>query len=154
VWARRCASFPAAVQPAAAPKPGAGVNIEPGSGTILVVDDDPIVRTAVGKTLRGLGYLTLEAGNGADAVAMLREHRAAIRAVILDMIMPGMNGAATFAAMREIDPDVVVLLMSGYAVNEDVQALLDAGARGFVTKPYSPDTLSRALAGAITTGES
>ncbi|NVB78549.1 MAG: response regulator [Kofleriaceae bacterium] len=148
------ASFPAATQPADAPNPGSGVTIEPGTGTILVVDDDPIVRAAVAKTLRGLGYLTHEAGSGMEAVGLFRVHRAMIRAVVLDMIMPGMNGAATFAAMREIDPNVIVLLMSGYAVNEDVQALLDAGARGFIPKPYSPDTLSRALAGAITTGES
>ena len=147
-------TLPAAARPAeTAPAPPAPFKLAAGSGTVLVVDDDAMIRAAVAKALRGLGYRTLEAGSGADAITTYRDHPEPIRAVVLDMIMPGMDGAATFTAMRKLDPAVVVLLMSGYAVNEDVQALLDAGARGFVTKPYSPETLSRALASAITDGE-
>jgi two-component system, cell cycle sensor histidine kinase and response regulator CckA len=124
---------------------------EPGSGTVLVVDDDRLVRRAVANTLRSFGYHTFEATSGDEAVRLFREHRTIINAVVLDMMMPGMNGRATFAAMREIDPDIAVLLMSGYSVDEDVQGLLDAGASGFVTKPYSPDVLARSVADAIQT---
>jgi two-component system, cell cycle sensor histidine kinase and response regulator CckA len=117
-----------------------------GSGTVLVVDDDAMVRRAVSTTLRALGYRTFEAASGKEAVELYREHHDIICAVLLDVIMPGMNGGATFRAMREVDPNVAVLLMSGYTMNEDVQALLDAGAGGFVMKPYSVDTLARSLA--------
>jgi signal transduction histidine kinase/CheY-like chemotaxis protein len=137
--------MPAAATPAESSVPRTRGAVEPGTGTVLVVDDDAMVRRAVAMTLRGFGYTTLEAVGGAEAVEMFRRHRESIRAVMLDMIMPGMGGRQTFAAMREIDPAVRVLLMSGYSKNEDVQALLDAGASGFVMKPYSPDGLARAL---------
>jgi PAS domain S-box-containing protein len=143
-------SLPAAEKAAEAPveKP-TPQRTEPGNGTVLVVDDDRLVRRAVANTLRSFGYHTFEATSGDEAVRLFREHRSIINAVVLDMMMPGMNGRATFAAMREIDPDVAVLLMSGYSVNEDVQGLLDAGASGFVSKPYSPDVLARSVADAI-----
>jgi signal transduction histidine kinase/ActR/RegA family two-component response regulator len=120
--------------------------VQPGSGTILVVDDDKLVRRAVATTLRSLGYLTFEAASGREAVELYRQHHAIIRAVVLDVIMPGMGGGATYRAMREVDPAVAVLLMSGYTMNEDVQALLDQGAGGFVMKPYSVEVLARSLA--------
>jgi signal transduction histidine kinase/ActR/RegA family two-component response regulator len=120
-----------------------------GTGTILVVDDDKMVRRAVATTLRGLGYQTLEAASGREAVTLYTEHHARIRAVVLDVIMPGMGGGATYKAMQQVDPHVAVLLMSGYTMNEDVQALLDAGASGFVMKPYSVEVLARSLSDVI-----
>ena len=126
-----------------------GGAIEPGTGTILVVDDDRLVRRAVASMLKNAGYLVFEATSGTEAVALYREHGSIIRGVVLDMIMPGLNGMATFQQLRELDPKVNVLLMSGFSMNEDVQVLLDAGARGFVMKPYSPEGLSRALASAL-----
>ena len=100
-------------------------------------------------TLRGLGYTTFEAASGLEAVDLYRQHHAIIRAVVLDVIMPGMSGRATYAAMRAVDPTVAVLLMSGYTKNEDVQVLLEQGARGFVMKPYSVEVLARSLADAL-----
>lgn len=125
-------------------------SIGAGSGSILVVDDDLLVRRAVAMTLRGLGYTTYEAASGNEAVDLYRQHHRVIRAVVLDVIMPGMSGGATYAAMREVDPAVAVLLMSGYTKNENVQRLLEQGARGFMMKPYSVEVLARSLADAIT----
>jgi signal transduction histidine kinase/CheY-like chemotaxis protein len=142
-------SFPAARFAPVTATTAAPQRAVPGSGTVLVVDDDTMVRRAVATTLRSLGYLTFEAASGREAIDLFRKHHALIRAVVLDVIMPGMGGSATFRAMREVDPDVSVLLMSGYTMNEHVQALLDAGARGFVMKPYSVDTLARTLAGVL-----
>ncbi len=119
---------------------------EPGSGVVLVVDDDAIVRRALALTLQSIGYGTIEAGGGAEAVEVYRRRRGEIRAVLLDMIMPGMTGTATYSALRELDPEVAVVLMSGHTTNEEAQALIDRGARGFVAKPYSADDLARALA--------
>ena len=123
--------------------------VAPGSGTVLVVDDDAIVRRALATTLTGLGYTTLEAGDGAEAVEIYRGKLGEIRAVLLDMIMPGMSGKAAYHALRAIDPNACVLLMSGHTSNEEAQSLIDSGARGFVSKPYSPETLARALAAAL-----
>jgi signal transduction histidine kinase/CheY-like chemotaxis protein len=139
--------LPAAAQ--AAPRTvvaPASPRLEPGRGLVLVVDDDAIVRRALAATLQGMGYATIEAGGGAEAVEVYRQRRAEIRVVLLDMIMPGMTGPAAFSALREVDPGAVVLLMSGHTSNEEAQALLDRGARGFVAKPYSIDELSRTLA--------
>ncbi|MDP2275177.1 MAG: response regulator [Archangium sp.] len=116
-----------------------------GTGTILVVDDDQIVRKAVTGAIRQLGYEVLEAGGGEEAVAIYRGSPGKLRGVVLDMIMPGLSGRATYLALRELDPQVRVLLMSGYTMNEEVQAILDLGVRGFLSKPYSMDALAREL---------
>jgi two-component system, cell cycle sensor histidine kinase and response regulator CckA len=142
-------ALPAALTAAEQPTQVAETPVEPGSGTILVVDDDLMVRRAVSMTLRGLGYTTFEAASGVEAVELYRQHHSIIRAVVLDVIMPGMSGRATYTAMRAVDPSVAVLLMSGYTKNEDVHALLQQGARGFVMKPYSVEVLARSLADAI-----
>ncbi len=116
------------------------------TGVVLVVDDDAIVRRAVAAALGTLGYRTVDATGGADAVARYRAHRDELTAVLLDMAMPGMGGRATYLALCEIDSTVAVLLMSGYTHNEEVQEILDLGVRGFVSKPYSVELLGDALA--------
>ena len=133
----QAAKSAAAVKPAVAQK---------GSGMLLVVDDDPIVRRAVAAALTNLGYTIVEAENGMDAVDIYRTHHDELRAVLLDMVMPGMNGKATYLALRAIDPDVAVVLMSGYTLNEEVQEILDLGVRSFVSKPYAVAALANALA--------
>jgi CheY-like chemotaxis protein len=117
-----------------------------GTGLVLVVDDDPIVRAALASALKALGYQPVEAENGMDAVDIYRTHHDELVAVILDMVMPGMNGKATFLALRDINSDVQVILMSGYTLNEEVQEILDLGVKCFVSKPYSVDSLAHALA--------
>jgi benzoate-CoA ligase family protein len=118
----------------------------PAGGTILVVDDDPVVRRALALAVEGLGYAALEAAGGAEAVALYTERRERIHAVVLDVVMPHMNGRATFAALRELDRDVAVIAMSGHSSSDDLRALLDAGIVGFLAKPYSIDDLARELA--------
>ncbi len=113
---------------------------------VLVVDDDPIVRRALALAMSSIGYHVAEAQSGTDAVEIYREHKSELRVVLLDMVMPTMNGRATYLALREIDPDVRVILMSGYTLNEEVQEILDLGVKAFVSKPYSIETLARALA--------
>ena len=117
-----------------------------GSGLVLVVDDDAIVRHALAMAIDGLGYQTAEAASGADAIEIYRAHAGEIRAVVLDMVMPGMSGRATYVGLREIDPAVPVVLISGYTLNDEVQGILDLGVRAFVSKPHSVDELARALA--------
>jgi CheY-like chemotaxis protein len=113
---------------------------------ILVVDDDAMVRKVVASSLGALGYDTVEANGGGEAVRIYRERHDEIRGVVLDMIMPVMTGRATYLALREIDPKVPVLLMSGHTLNENVQEILDLGVRNFVSKPYSISALAKAIA--------
>jgi two-component system, cell cycle sensor histidine kinase and response regulator CckA len=120
-----------------------------GTGLVLVVDDDPVVRRAVAEALGNLGYTTVEAESGADAVEIFGAHHDEVRAVILDMVMPGMNGKATYLALKDSDPGVPVLLMSGYTLNEEVQEILDLGVKAFISKPYSVEALASAIATVI-----
>jgi signal transduction histidine kinase len=117
-----------------------------GTGTILVVDDDPIVRRAVAGALEGLGYQSEEAESGPDAIEIYRARGSEIRGVVLDMVMPGMTGKQTYLALRELDAAVKVILMSGYTLNDEVQEILDLGVRTFISKPYAVEALARAVA--------
>ena len=112
-----------------------------GEGTILIVDDEEmVVRMTVSLFQRG-GYETLTAGNGEEAVALYREHQDCIVGVLLDMTMPGMNGEETFAQLRRINPEVRVVLTSGYNEQEVTSSLAGKGLAGFIQKPYRADNL-------------
>ncbi len=120
--------------------------LPPGSGTILVVDDEPLVLRMTAQVLSQSGYDVMTASSGDAAVELFRASSARVRAVVLDMVMPGMDGKATYLALRSVDPDVRVLLTTGYALNHDAQGILDLGVRGFVSKPFDGDQLGQALA--------
>jgi two-component system cell cycle sensor histidine kinase/response regulator CckA len=138
--------LPAASRPTLTrPRPTAA-ELPKGSGMIMVVDDDPKVRKVVTSSLGALGYDTVEANGGNEAVRIYRERHDEIRGIVLDMIMPGMTGRATYLALRDVDPEVPVLLMSGHTHNEHVQEILDLGVRNFVSKPYSIGALAKAMA--------
>jgi two-component system cell cycle sensor histidine kinase/response regulator CckA len=138
--------LPAASKSPAAKSHATVAELPKGSGMILVVDDDPMVRKVVTSSLGVLGYQTVDAASGPEAVRVYRERHDEIRGVVLDMVMPGMTGRATYLALREVDASVPVLLMSGHTLNEHVQEILDLGVRNFVSKPYSIGALAKAMA--------
>lgn len=117
-----------------------------GRGVILVVDDEPVLRQAAIQVLRMLGYDAFGAKDGLEAVALFKERHTEIAGVLLDMSMPGLDGRGTYIALRRIQPEVRVLLTTGYALNEEAQAILDLGVRGFIEKPWNVEQLSSALA--------
>jgi len=121
------------------------VDLPRGTGLILVVDDDQMVRKVVSSSLSSLGYQIVEAVSGPEAIEIYRARQHEIRAVVLDMVMPGMTGRATYLGLRDINRDVAVLLMSGHSLNEQVQEILDLGVRSFVSKPYSIAVLAAAM---------
>lgn len=139
-------SFPGVEPPAVEPLTPAAPVVAPASGLVLVVDDDAPVREATVRLLGNIGYETLEADGGAAAIERYQQRRSEVRAVLLDLTMPGMDGLATLRALRAIDPDVRVLLTTGFDVDERVEGLLAQGCRGVLAKPYSRDTLADALA--------
>lgn len=104
--------------------------------TILIVDDESAIRTLCSEFLELLGYEGIYAENGKQAIDLYRQHQDKIDLVILDMIMPVMNGEETFLKLLSIDPDVVVIISSGYTANFSVDHLLKAGAKKLINKPF------------------
>jgi two-component system cell cycle sensor histidine kinase/response regulator CckA len=112
-----------------------------GTETILVVDDEMIVRQMVTAVLKDYGYKVVAVSSGAEAVTMIEELRGRIHLVLLDIVMPGMDGEATYVAIRQIDREVPVLLSSGFAQEERSARLIADGAKGIIHKPYKSEAL-------------
>jgi len=123
--------------------------IEPGRGTVLVVDDEPMVRDVTREMLAGLGYTVLTAGSGPEALEVYRSGEAEIDVVVLDMIMPGMGGGEVYDALRSLDPSVRVILSSGYSLDGQASEILEKGIRGFLQKPFRIEELSRKISEAM-----
>jgi two-component system, cell cycle sensor histidine kinase and response regulator CckA len=116
---------------------------EPGSETILLVDDEEMV-LGVGKDmLAHLGYKVVTAKGGRIALDLLRQQGSEIHLVILDMIMPEMGGAETYTQLRQINPEIPVLLCSGYSLEGQASEIMARGCNGFIQKPFALDKLSR-----------
>ena len=107
-----------------------------GTETILIVDDQETVWDFLIEALQNLGYSVLLAENGEDAVSIYRETPNEIDLVLLDMVMPKMGGHTTFYQLKNLDPDVKVLLSSGFVSAASVKDLQDNGAAGFLPKPH------------------
>ena len=112
------------------------LQIQGGTETILIVDDQETVWDFLIEALQKLGYSVLLAENGLDAVEIYENNPGQIDLVLLDMIMPKQGGHTTFHKLKEIDPNVSVLLSSGFVSMEDVDDLLKSGAAGFLPKPH------------------
>ncbi|HHO54604.1 MAG TPA: PAS domain-containing hybrid sensor histidine kinase/response regulator [Deltaproteobacteria bacterium] len=140
------APIPRPVQPLRGPGP-----VVHGTGTILVIEDEQMVRFVAQRILETAGYEVLSAIDGAQGLEVFRAHQAQIDGVLLDLSMPNLDGHDTFHALRRLDPGVRVLVMTGHALNELAQDLLDQGVRGFLSKPFAPqaltDEIARILAG-------
>ncbi len=109
--------------------------------TVLLVDDEEVVRDMVGEVLEHEGFEVLRAEDGSRGVALFREKRDRIDVVLLDLSMPGLSGEETFRRLREIVPDVRVILSSGYDQDE-ARGRFGAGRpAGFIQKPYRPELL-------------
>ena len=122
-----------------------------GTGHILIIDDEDIVRSIGERMLRRLGYEVTICADGNEGCKLLEEMGDQIDLVILDMVMPEVSGRDTFFLLTAIKPDVRVLVASGHVMSEDIQELLDAGAVDFVQKPFRINTLSERVAAALQT---
>ncbi|NLI29573.1 MAG: response regulator, partial [Nitrospiraceae bacterium] len=118
--------------------------VEPGRGeTILLVEDDALVRRATASILTAYGYTVLAAANGAEALEVHREHRAAIRLVLLDVIMPGMNGEQVYEALAAVEPGLKVIFLSGYP--QEVLEQKKLAEVMYLPKPVAPADLIKAI---------
>jgi nitrogen-specific signal transduction histidine kinase/ActR/RegA family two-component response regulator len=112
------------------------VEVVGGSESVLVVDDEEIVRQLLRRILERGGYTVLLATDGIEAEELYAERSTEIDLVVLDIIMPQASGWETYERLRENNPEVKVLLSSGHSENGLAQDILAAGARGFLQKPY------------------
>ncbi len=131
------AAPPAAEVPAS---PAAPVDVMAwrGSGLMLVVDDEPTVRGLARRVLEKFGFRVMTAEDGLRALEIFRPHSAEIACVLLDVTMPNLDGAETFREMRQLRPEVKVILSSGYDQREAMRKIDTAELAGFLHKPYLP----------------
>jgi PAS domain S-box-containing protein len=112
-----------------------------GTGTVLVVDDEEMVRTLASRMVEHAGFAVLTANDGEEAVRAYRQHQDEIVCVLLDLTMPKMSGEETFHALRQIRSDVRVILSSGYGKAATTERFSQLGPAGFIQKPYQFETL-------------
>jgi signal transduction histidine kinase/ActR/RegA family two-component response regulator len=120
-----------------------------GSGRVLIVDDEPIVLNVARQLLRHLGYEVLTANGGEEAVQVWRARGSEIDLVLLDLLMPRMDGRETLRELRRMDPGAKVLLTSGWGLEGSARELLEEGILGIVRKPYEIAELSILVADAV-----
>ena len=95
--------------------------------------------------LEEMGYTVLTAISGQDAIEAYRERKDEIHMVILDMIMPEMDGGETYHKLRELNPEIKVLLSSGYSVDGQATEILERGCNGFIQKPFNMKEISHKI---------
>lgn len=127
----------------------AGNEIIYGEGTILVIDDEELIRVTTRKMLQASGYRVILAENGDEGIRIFREKHDEIKAIILDMAMPKKSGRDSFFEMKKFDPGVRVLLATGYKHDERSEEIIKSGVKGFIQKPYTIAELSRAISDVI-----
>ena len=111
------------------------------SGTVLIVDDEEVVRETSAMMLEDIGFQTLTAKDGLEGVETYRQHQHDISLVLLDMTMPKLNGTGCFHELRKINPNVKVILSSGYNEAETTGEFNTDAPAGFIQKPYMPESL-------------
>jgi PAS domain S-box-containing protein len=116
-----------------------------GTGTVLVVDDEEMLLRATTRMLGRLGFTVITASDGVNAVKLFRERQQEIACVLLDVVMPRMGGEETFEKLRQIRPDVLVIMTSGFSEQESTKLLGAKGLAGFIEKPYEPASLAEKL---------
>jgi PAS domain S-box-containing protein len=121
------------------------VDLIKGNGMILIVDDEKESLKAEELLLKEMGYEVLQARSGKEAIEIYRKNMASLKLVTLDVIMPGMSGKDTYVQLKQINPDVKVLLISGYSPNRQVEELIDLGCKGFLQKPFDVFNLSQKI---------
>jgi two-component system cell cycle sensor histidine kinase/response regulator CckA len=120
-------------------------NISKGTGTILLVDDEEAVLEVGEKLLKVMGYHVLTAREGREAIDVYKKHRETVDLVLLDIIMPNMKGGEVFDCLKEINPDIKVLLSSGYSIDGEASKILERGGKGFIQKPFHLERLSETI---------
>lgn len=137
--------LPATEEKFPAAKPPVEQEAPKGKETILLVDDEEMIREMGEKLLESLGYKVIVTRSGKEAVKMYKKHHDKIAMIILDMIMSGMGGREIYRQLKEINPEVKVLLSSGYSLDDQALTIMDFGCHGFIQKPFNMKDLSKKI---------
>ena len=125
-----------------------------GNGTILVIDDEEIIRRLHKAVLERWGFRVLTAVDGREGVELFRQHQDDIACILLDLVMPHMSGEETFRELRRLKDGIRVIIVSGCCSKEDVRGLLaEKGIVGFLQKPYQVQRLIEAVRGVVEPGD-
>ncbi len=116
-----------------------------GTETILIVDDEEMILDVCQEMLKNMGYRVIVSRGGQEALKLITNKENKIDLVILDLIMPGMDGGKTFDNIRKIDPKIPVMLSSGYAINGQAEQIMARGCNGFIQKPFTIPELSQKI---------
>ena len=116
-----------------------------GTETILLVEDEPSVRTLVRDELRKLGYRVVEAKNGVEACLLATQQTGSLQLLLTDVVMPGMGGRELAQHLSVIKPDLRTLFISGYMDDIGIMAGQEDGTSSFLQKPFTPEVLARAV---------
>ena len=116
-----------------------------GYETVLLIDDEDIIIDIGGQILERLGYRALMARSGKEAIEIYQANKNEINIVILDMIMPDMGGGETYDRLKKINPEIRVLLSSGYSIDGQASEIMNRGCNGFIQKPFNVEQLSRKI---------
>ena len=116
-----------------------------GYETLLLVDDEELIIEVSREVLMTLGYKVLSAGGGIEALEIYKKNRYRIDMVVLDMVMPDLNGMETFERIRRINPNVRVLIASGYGIRGQAARMLKRGCNDYIQKPYNIGAFSKKI---------
>jgi CheY-like chemotaxis protein len=125
--------------------PGPLAQPQRGTETILLVEDEPSVRTLVRDELRKLGYRVVEAKNGVDACLLATQQAGSFQLLLTDVVMPGMGGRELAQHLSVIKPDLRTLFISGYMDDIGIMAGQEEGISAFLQKPFTPEVLAHAV---------
>ena len=128
---------------ASSPQTHENRTIPHGEGNILLVDDEELICEATRNILVSIGYSVHICTDAKQAVEYFHTSHSSIDLVILDMVMPGLNGKEVFRRLKDIRKDIKVLIFSGYSTKDTLKEILDAGANGFIQKPFSNALLAQ-----------
>ncbi len=118
-------------------------------GRVLVIDDEPGIRRFALRVIESAGYQVIEAGDGPQGLEIFARQKPEIVAIVMDLSMPGMEGPELARALRQLDPGIPVLVMSGYSDSEVAEKLAGTGVSEFVKKPFRPQELIARLGQAL-----
>jgi two-component system cell cycle sensor histidine kinase/response regulator CckA len=126
-------------------RPEVSEDVRHGDETVLLVDDEDMIIDVGEQLLQKLGYEVLIARSGKEAIEIYEKDKDKIDIVILDMIMPDMSGGDTFDSLKETNPEIKVLLSTGYSIDGQATEILNRGCNGFIHKPFNMKQLSGKL---------
>jgi CheY-like chemotaxis protein len=120
-----------------------------GRETLLLVDDEEMIRKVGKEVIEALGYKAILASGGLEAIEIYRARKQEIDVIILDMIMPDLDGGRTFDTLVGMNPAIKVILSSGYSLNHEAESIMQRGCKAFIQKPFNAYDLSRVVRAVI-----